>query len=166
MVGNIQEKKNLIEAGIFLLKVNMLLIPFYIISYTSFAIVPLQAAFASLIAFILRLFNISVMQNEQFLYLGQDSFPVNISFDCLGWKSMYSLSALVIATPGDVKNKMRFLKVWLPVLFGINIFRILSTIAFGNAFGYQYVEFIHNNIWQVAMIALVIVIWYRWLKKK
>ncbi|MBS3052294.1 MAG: archaeosortase/exosortase family protein [Candidatus Aenigmarchaeota archaeon] len=165
MAGNLQEKENLIQAGLFLLKVNVLLIPFYVISYIKFTVLPLQTGFAALIAFMLKAFNLQVLQADQFLYLGADKYPIDISFDCLGWKSVYSLSVLVIATPGNIKEKLHFLKIWLPVLIAINIFRIISIILLGNALGYQYIEAIHNNIWQIGIIGLVVGVWYLWLKK-
>ncbi len=166
MAGNVQKKKNLVQAAIFLLRVNIMLIPFYVIIYTNFAFLPLQIAFASLIAWMLGLFGLQTMQIDQFLYVGADKFPIDISFDCLGWKSIYSLSVLVIATPGDAKRKLNFLKIWVPALFGINIFRIISIILLGNVIGFRYVEPVHSYVWQVGIIALVIGIWYLWLKKK
>ena len=165
MVRIVQKKKILSEVVVFLLKFNLLLIPFYAIIYFDLSVHPLQVAFANFIATVLRLLNYTVRTNEFYLFIGRGEFPIEISMDCLGWKGIYSLFALVFATAGKIKDKLKFLAVWSPVLFVINILRILIILIFGLNFGLQYLEFIHTIIWQEVMIAALIVIFYIWLKK-
>jgi len=103
--------------------------------------------------------------SDFFLFLGESQYPIDISRDCLGWKSMYSLFALVFATSGLIKDKLKFLAVWVPVLFVVNIFRVLITMLVGLNLGFQYLEFIHTFLWQGIMIIALVLVWYVWLRR-
>ncbi|MDI6826217.1 MAG: archaeosortase/exosortase family protein [Candidatus Aenigmarchaeota archaeon] len=166
MVRVIQKKEIVSKVLFFLLKFNLLLIPFYAIIYFDLSFYPLQVTFANFIATILKLLDHPVRISEFYLFIGRDEFPIDISMDCLGWKSIYSLFALVFATNGKTKDKLRFLIVWIPMLFVINILRVLITLLVGLNFGMQYLEFIHTFFWQEVMIVVLIVIFYIWLKKR
>jgi len=150
---------------IFLIKFNLLLIPFYAIIYFDLSFYPLQAAFTNFITSILNFLGYHVSTSGFFLYLGEKQYPIDISRDCIGWKSAYSLFALVFATPGLIKDKLKFLVIWIPFLFVVNIFRVLITILVGLNFGFQYLEVIHTFLWQEIMIIALLLVWYIWLRK-
>lgn len=166
MVKRTQKKKVIRDVVVFLIKFNLLLIPFYAIIYFDISFYPLQIAFTNFIAAVLRLLNYRVLTSDFFLFLGEDKYPIDISRDCIGWKSVYSLFALVFATPGETKSKLKFLYIWIPVLFVVNIFRVLITLLIGLNFGLYYLEIIHTFFWQEVMIIALILIWYLWLKKR
>ncbi len=161
-----QKKKVLIDAIIFLVKFNLLLVPFYAIIYFNLSYYPFQAAFANFIASVLKSLNYQVRVSGFYLFIGKDEFPIDISMDCIGWKSVYSLFALVFATGGKTREKLKFLVFWMPVLFVVNILRVLITLLIELNFGMQHIEFIHTFLWQEVMIASIIIIWYFWLKKR
>ena len=148
-----------------MIKFNLLLIPFYAIIYFDVNFYPLQIAFADFLASILKSMGYQVITSEFFLFLGDIQYPIDISRDCIGWKSAYSLFALVFATRGLIKDKLKFLIVWIPVLLVVNIFRVLITMLVGLNFGFQYVEFIHTFLWQEVMIIVLLLVWYVWLRK-
>jgi len=100
------------------------------------------------------------------MFIGESKYPIDISRDCIGWKSMYSIFALVFATAGKIKDKLKFLVAWIPILFIINIFRVLITMLVGLNFGLQYLEIIHTFLWQEVMIFAVLAVFYLWLKKR
>ena len=164
-MGRKLPKTQAIEVGIFLLKFNLLLLPFYAIIYYNISFFPLQELYAKFIAFVLTSLGLQATASGVLVYLGKESFPIDISFDCLGWKSSYSLFALVFATRGNVKDKLKFLKIWVPVFILINFVRIISTVLIGFAFGFHLVEPIHSYVWQFVVVGLVIGVWYSWLKK-
>ena len=115
-----QKKKIIKEIFGFLLKFNLLLIPFYAVIYFDVDFYLLQELFARFIGSILRLLSYPVIVSDFFIYV--EGLSIDISRDCLGWKSFYSLFALVLASPGKLKDKLRFLGVWMgiyrtPVLF-------------------------------------------------
>jgi exosortase/archaeosortase family protein len=165
MVKRSQRKKVVKDLFLFLIKLNLLLIPFYLIIILDLSFYPFQIAFANFLAFILKSLNYPVYTSDFFLFVGESKFPIDISIDCIGWKGMYSLFALVFATPGNKKDKLKFLLVWMPLLFVINIFRTLITILVGLNFGLQYLDFFHTFLWQEVMIFSVIGIWYLWLRR-
>jgi len=160
-----QKKKVVKDLFFFLIKFNLLLIPFYAIILLDIDFYPLQIAFANFLALIIRGLGVNASTSGFFLFIGENKLPIDISRDCIGWKSMYSLFALVFAAPGDKKNKLKFLLPWLPVLFVINIFRTLITIFVGLNFGLYYLELVHTFLWQYVMIFALIGIWYIWLRK-
>ncbi len=160
-----QKKKIMKDVAFFLLKFNLLLIPFYAIIYFDVNFYSLQIQFTNFIAIILKLFGHKVSTSDFYLYIGNDNFPIDISRDCIGWKSAYSLFALVFATPGKIKDKLKFVVAWIPIMFIINILRVVGTILFGLRFGLQYLEIIHTFLWQEVMIAILLIIWYLWLRK-
>jgi exosortase/archaeosortase family protein len=165
MAKKSQKKKILKDVIVFLLKFNVLLIPFYAIIYFDVDFYPLQIAFANFLASILRLMKYRASTSGFFLFIGEEEYPIDISRDCIGWKSAYSLFALVFATPGLMKDKLKFLSVWVPVLFVVNVLRTLMTILIGLNFGFQYIEIVHTFLWQEVMIVVLILVWYIWLKK-
>jgi len=165
MVRRAQKEKIVKDVIVFLIKFNLLLLPFYAIIYFDVSAYPLQIAFADFIASVLKSLNYQVKTSGFYLFIGKDEYPIDISMDCIGWKSIYSLFALVFATGGKIKEKLKFLAVWMPVLFVINILRVLITLLVGLNFGIQHIEFIHTFLWQEVMIASIIIIWYFWLKK-
>jgi len=165
MGRKLQEKKTIKEVFIFLIKFNLLLIPFYATIYFDVSFYPLQIAFANSMASILKSMGYQVSTEEFFLFLGENQYPIDISRDCIGWKSAYSLFALVFATPGLIKDKLKFLVIWIPVLFVVNVFRVLIIMLIGLNFGYQYLEVIHTFLWQEIMIIVLLLVWYVWLRK-
>ena len=153
------------DVFVFLIKFNLLLIPFYAIIYFDVDFYPLQIAFTNFLASVLTSMGYQVSTSGFFLFLGESQYPIDISRDCIGWKSAYSLFALVFATPGLIKDKSKFLVVWIPVLFVVNIFRVLITMLVGLNLGFQYIEFIHTFLWQEVMIIALLLVWYVWLRK-
>lgn len=171
MARKIQKKKNLIlrkklETIVwFLIKFNILAIPLYLVMYLNFTLPPLQTFLATLSSYGINLFGYHLTQDEMFLYSG--SQQIEISWDSTGWKSMYALAALVIATPvSDLHKKIRFLFIGVPLVFLINYLRITSTILVSLKFGFQYFDIIHMFLWREGLILAVVAIWYVWLRKK
>jgi exosortase/archaeosortase family protein len=159
-----QKKKVIKEIFIFLIKFNVLLIPFYLIILLDINFYPLQIQFANFIAIILKGLGHNVEISNFILYV-DNSYPIDISRDCIGWKGIYSLFALLFATRGKIKNKLKFFAIWAPILFLINIFRVLITLLIGLNYGLAYLEIAHSFLWQEGMILIVVAVWYVWLKK-
>jgi len=158
-----EEKKKIVkEIFWFLLKFNLLLIPFYAVIYFDVNFYLFQEWFASLIGSVLKL-RYSVDVSGFFIYV--EDLAIDISRDCLGWKSAYSLIALALASPGKLKDKLRFLGLWIPVFLVFNIIRVLVTIVVGLEFGINYLELLHNIVWQEVIIMGIVGVWYFWMRK-
>jgi len=165
MVRRTQNKKIVKDVFLFLLKFNLLLLPFYVIIILDLNFYPVQIAFTNLLAFLLKTLNYQVSASDFFLFVWSENIPIDISRDCIGWKSSYSLFALVFASPGNKKNKLKFLGLWIPVLLVVNILRVIITIIIGLNFGVQYMDFMHTILWQGGVILILIGIWVFWLKR-
>ncbi len=171
MVGKIQKKKNLVlrkkleAVAWFLIKFNLLAIPLYLAMYFNFTLPPLQTFLATTASYGIRLFGYPSTQDDMFLNTGNQQ--ILISWDSTGWKSMYALAALVMATPvKDWHRKIRFLFIGVLLVFLINYLRITSTILISLRFGFQYFDVIHLFLWREGLILAVVAIWYVWLRRE
>lgn len=135
-------------------------IPLYIILYLNLSFPPLQNFLAYLIFQTFKFLGYTTSLNGYFLTIQNFPEVIEISWDSTGWKSLYALAALVIATPSSkISKKIKFLLLALPILFLINYFRIFTTILFSLKFGSEYFEVIHLFLWREGLIFAVIAIW-------
>jgi exosortase/archaeosortase family protein len=89
---------------------------------------------------------------------------IDISMDCTGWKSLYTLFALALVTPGIKLNKKGiFLALSLPLLFSINIARIVITIYL-SLLEPEIFSFLHDILWSWGLIIAILGFWLSWLK--
>jgi len=152
----------------FLIRFNLLAIPLYVILMLDVDFIFLQNSFASILQFVFMYLGYNVSKEGFFLYFFSDGsvLPIDISRDCIGWKGAYCLTALLIATPmGKLKDKIKFLIIWVPILVIINFFRVFITILAGIHYNVEFMMVIHNFLWQFVLILIIISIWYTWLKK-
>lgn len=165
----------LIAILLFLLKFNLLAIPMYLLMYLNISVPELQSFVANAVHALLSMLGYSTVVEGYIIKFaaGLTIFSVDINFDCTGWKSMYALFALVIATPvkyrwgweQNWKQKLKFLAIGLPAIFIVNIFRIATTIAVAMSFGAAYLDIVHTLLWQEGLIIAVVAIWYLWLRR-
>ena len=87
-----------------------------------------------------------------------------ISFDSTGWKGLFLISALVFSTPAiKLKRKMKVLSLFLPLVFLINLTRIISTILIGINFGFESFRFWHVFLWSYGFLLIIFIFWASWL---
>lgn len=165
-------RKKLWTWVLFLVKFNILAIPMYLILFLNMSYPPLQTLLTELTCKNLNLMGyhaslVTSPESEVQLIYFSNQFPkVQISWDSTGWKSMYALLALTLATPlSNLKRKARFLAIGIPSIFLLNYLRIITTILISLNFGIQYFEVIHTLLWREGLIIAVVAIWYLWLKK-
>jgi exosortase/archaeosortase family protein len=170
MAGKIQKKriinKKVLEVLMFLIKFNLLAIPLYLAIFFNFSVPQLQNFLASLISFFLKALRYDAINKDftiSILHLNKLN-QIEISWDCTGWKSLYALFALTLATPANLIKKIKFLIFALPGLFLINLARILTTIIFCLSYGFNYFEIIHTFFWRWGLVFLVPLIWIAWIK--
>ncbi|MEM5878142.1 MAG: archaeosortase/exosortase family protein [Candidatus Aenigmatarchaeota archaeon] len=164
MGKRIQKKKDLKSVFLFLLKLNLFLLPFYAIIYFDVTYYPIQIAFSWVVFFLTNLIGMNVKMDGAMLYIGESNYPVYISFDCIGWKSSYSLIALVLASPGFFREKAAFIAKWVPVIIIINIARVVIAIGSGVLINFEFMKALHDYIMQPAMILIVFLIWSSYIK--
>lgn len=161
--------KRLISAIWFLVKLNLLAIPLYIIIFYNLSYLPFQILIAGITNLFLNSVGYNFLQDGNILagIIGDTLVNVEISWDSTGWKSMYVMAALALATPGIAfRKKILFIAVALPSIFAINFVRIITTLLVSFNFGMEYFELVHQFLWSAGMIVVVLAIWAYWLQKK
>jgi exosortase/archaeosortase family protein len=161
------KQKKLWKIAKFFIIFSLLSIPLDILLYINFHYTPLQNLVASLTYTALKGlgFQTDISMYVLRIVSSQGMQIVEISMDSTAWKSLYALAALVIATPDKKwKEKIKFLAFGLPVVFAINILRIVTTIALCATYGFQYFDFVHSLLWREGMILAVVALWYAWLR--
>jgi exosortase/archaeosortase family protein len=145
---------------------NALSVPLYLMLYLNFSLPPLQDLVAGISAALMRVMGFQVLLNGFLIGLLFDSknYTFEIGMDCTGWKAIYFLTALAASTPKS--GRLKFLGLALPLLFILNIFRIVSTIALSLHLGIGFLEIIHSIFWRIGLIGVVIVLWLIWCKGK
>ncbi len=165
MKNKINDLKNILW---FLVKLNILSIPLYIVIYFNFSIPIIQDFWAiflknslSFLGYITEVeSNIIAVNFENKIY------EINFSWDSTGWKSFYIMISLVISSGiGTIKYKLKFLAIALPTIILINIIRVISTVILSLNFGFDNFDFIHTFLWSSLMIILIIIIWYLFFVK-
>ena len=156
----------------FLIKFNLLAIPLYLILYFGIYYSPLQSFLTAISRPAIELFGYKTTLVEQDFCnvhaISGPEFekPICISWDSTGWKSMYTLAALAIATPFIAwGKKLKFLCIGIPAVFALNYLRIVSTIIIALKCGFQYFNVVHTVLWREGLILVIVAIWYIWLRK-
>jgi len=167
MAKKVQRKKKLKwkQLGMFLLKSNLLAIPMYAVIFLDLSWTPLQNFLAYVTFLILKSMNYTVAVDGYSIFTAVrgELYRIDVSWDSTGWKSLYALAALTLAVSYPLKNKLKFLAMALPVIFVINIIRIVSTFAYSMSFGFQNFDVIHTILWREGLIFVVLGIWIVWL---
>ncbi|MFH8108913.1 MAG: archaeosortase/exosortase family protein, partial [Candidatus Aenigmatarchaeota archaeon] len=108
------KKDELLQILLFFVKLNLLAIPLYILLYINFSYEPLQHLVTFLSYKILRAvgFELAMDKTRLIFAKGFELNFVDIDMDCTGWKSLYALIALTLATPSmSWKKKSIFLSI-------------------------------------------------------
>ncbi len=170
MVKRLQKKERvttrLIPVLKFLVIFNLLAIPLYVALYTNFSFEPLQEFNAKIVASTLKIFgyNADVKGFTINLVTGDITQKIDISWDSTGWKSMYALASLIIATPiSKISKRIKFAVLGIGVIFLINYLRILTTIIISAIFGFSLFNIIHTVLWREGLILAVIGLWFTWM---
>ncbi|MCD6371748.1 MAG: exosortase/archaeosortase family protein [Candidatus Aenigmarchaeota archaeon] len=163
------DKKRLASVLKFLVLLNILMIPFYFLIKFEIQVTLYTTFVAFLTHSMLRILGIenSLEGNLIFLSSEKGNWIVEISWDSSGWKSLYLISVLALATPSiKFKDKIKFLSWSLPLIFFINLARILTTLTSSYFFGAELFEFLHTFLWRIVLIAFIPCVWFLWFRKK
>lgn len=147
----------------FLVKLNIIAIPLYLITYFGYSLPQLQDVWAAALSqsLVSLGYHTSLSGHLIGVAIGNDIIGIDLSWDSTGWKSLYALTALVFASGiCSLRGKLRFLAFGLPLIAFLNLLRIdTSTVILLN-FGKESFNFFHGLLWEVMMVALVLAIWY------
>jgi len=159
------KRKKLLSIVLFIVKLDLLLIPLIFLLQMDFAYEPLQNFLAAAVSVTLKFIGYSSVADGHYIAVtfGKTLEVVDISMDCTGWKSAYALLALAVATPAAWKKRFKFLLTSIPAIFFINYIRIVTTIVYAQKFGLETLAVVHSVLWQEGLVAAVLVLWFLWL---
>lgn len=159
----------LLPIAIFLIKFNLLAVPMYLAIYFNIQSIPMQQFLADAVYAVLKFFGYEVLKDGLVLTLTSGFTIANIemTFDCLGWKSMYALAALALATPlpNDIK-KMKFIIAGVALVAVLNFARVVTTILVFYYFGLHAFDLVHTLLWREGLIVAIIIIWFLWMRSR
>ena len=101
-----------------------------------------------------------VVQGENVTING---FPMQIIDECTAVFSSIVYCACVLAYPTTLKNKGIGIAFGVPLLYAINILRLVVLTLVGISYPDMF-EFVHVYLWQASFIIFVVVIFLLWLK--
>jgi len=164
------DKKNklLFRIAKFLVKFNLFALPLYAIllsGYQSAEVVELTAQF---VQSLLTAFNIP-FERAGLLFsiaVANGNWGAVINWDCVGWKSLLAVFALVMATDYPMKKKLRGLAVLLPAVYIANLLRIVFLIWFVSAYDIAYFAIVHAIVWSWGLIFLILASWALWMRTR
>lgn len=171
MAKRVQKKerltKRLVSVLIFLVTLNLLAIPLYIALYADFSFEPLQELNAKMVSGTLKLFGYNVYVDGHTVNLVSGDTPekIGISWDSTGWKSMYAIASLIIATPiSRISRRIKSATIGIAIIFFVNYLRILTTIMISANFGFRLFDIIHTVLWREGLILVVVAVWFIWMR--
>lgn len=158
----IERKKKTIL--LFLGKFSIIAVLLYLLEFAPIA--TLQIVVANAVAWLLNATGVPATLSGTLISL--PGFAGFISWDCVGWKSMVALFALITATPLYENSRFWGRKrlygyALLVVVFVLNVFRVwlMFSIAYANTDAYFA---LHDIIWSFGLIIAVLVLWVFWYK--
>lgn len=148
----------------FLARLAALSVPLYMIIALAIDLSALQLAVAGNSAWLLGVMGNQVSQEGVLVGVGTlegAGFSFTISPDCTGWKSMLFLFGLIFAVPAVAcKRRLLGLAAGIPVLWGVNLLRIVSAVYAQQAWGIEAAMVLHDVWWQLGLAAAVLAVWY------
>lgn len=161
---NSQEKR-LWETLVFVLKILVFSVPLQLIMHFSHVLLPLQEIVAVKVSYVFAAMGYFVaMDGISLTITGTHDFLFLITADCTGWKSMILLCALIFAVPSvDIKKRLIGLLIGIPVIYAGNIARIVLIVLAEQSYGLGTAMVIHDYLWQMGLVSLVMAIWVAWL---
>ena len=158
-------KKKRLKLLKFLIKFNIFAIPLYIIIISGLTWPFLMDLTENISFFILRIIEVDATLDNNFITVPviNGNFAATVSWDSTGWKSMLAFFALVFATEFSIKKKM-FGLLLIPIIYLINILRIVFMFFFVSKYDVAYYNLLHETLWSWGLIISILVLWVVWMK--
>lgn len=125
-------------------------------------IVAISGWTAGLLGVILNLFGMNAYTSGPLLVLNK--FSITVVGECTGLYEMLIFLAALLAFPAKFNKKLFGFLLSIPILYIINILRMVFIIVVGNWHPKTF-TFFHIYFWQVAGILIVGGMWLFWIEK-
>lgn len=122
----------------------------------------LMVVTADLTGSVLKLFGLAVNISGRVVRL--NNFSMEVVGECTGLYEMLIFLAAMIAYPASYKKKLIGAGLGLPLLYVINVIRMVFISIIGN-WSPKSFDFMHMYFWQVAMILIIVSVWVLWIEK-
>jgi len=120
----------------------------------------LQSLTARIIATILNGLGLqTILQGTRILFAGAHWEIVS---ECTALQAMYVFVAFLVAYPSSFRSKLIGIAVGLPLVFLVNLVRLLILAWAIQAFP-DYAEIVHDYVWQIAFLFLLVLMWLGWI---
>jgi len=90
------------------------------------------------------------------------SFNITVIDECTGVYEMLIYAAAVFAYPTQLRHKVSGLLMGLPILYAMNVLRILMLLIVGYQFPDLF-DFMHLYFWQGTLVIMVSAVWLLWV---
>lgn len=121
---------------------------------------PYQVWLAGIVAWMIDLTGITAQAQHVYILLPFARWEMSI--ECTAINAMVVFVAFVLAYPGRFRAKAIGLASGVAILFAVNLLRLLG-LAWATRLFPASAEFMHDYVWQVAFLFLVLVLWFAWL---
>lgn len=161
--------KKLLTLLKFLIIFNLLAIPLHLIIFFNLNMYPLAYLERSQVSFFLTVFGVrhgllDVPYDTGLLpAIDLEKKVLVIGEACTAIRSMLAFAALVIASPKSWNHKKKAW-VFIPVIYGANIFRMVS-LAFVSLSFPSLFDLFHILLWREGLILLILGLWVYWFKR-
>jgi len=161
--AEISEKKykKLLLLSLFLLNLSIYSIPL-LLFHLNIVKIPITflEAYTNLLSKLI-FFESEVYQNNIIV----KGFTFIIDQECIGIKSILGFFAVIMATPTkDIKKRLKYFLMLSPLIFSLNIIRILSVIYAFYLFNLNP-YFLHDFLWQIINTIFITVLWLIFYRK-
>lgn len=95
--------------------------------------------------------------------LGSDDAAVVIRAGCNGLEAIFLLLAGILAFPATWKDRIRGIMVYIPVLFGANVLRVLLLLYIVTRHP-QLTDFFHYQIAQGVLVLFIAILWMHYVQ--
>jgi exosortase/archaeosortase family protein len=154
------QEERMKETLVFFLRLLAFSVPLYLIMIFA-DLYPLQVLVAGHSFRIMEGLGLSPQIQGPLMRVGD--FHFFISRDSTAWKSMLFLGALVFAVP-SIGWKRRLAGLGgIPVIYLGNLGRVAGIVLAERAWGMEAAMALHDWLWRIGLIALVLGIWLAWL---
>ena len=92
-----------------------------------------------------------------------NGFKVIVIGECAGLLEFMMFAAAVIAYPAKWGSRLVGLLIGIPILFGVNVFRIMGLLVVGR-YEPTLFHFAHIYLWQGTMILMIGGLWIAWVR--
>lgn len=92
-----------------------------------------------------------------------DGFAYEIYYRCTGFLPAAFLTAAILAYPGPLRRKFVGLAVGIPLLFALNLIRLVHLFYIG-VYNPAAFELAHTVLWEGIVIMAILGLWVGWTK--